>query len=41
MTYVITTACADVKHKACAAECPVLENRLAMRAIRILRRLKA
>ena len=25
----------------CAAECPVLENRLAMRAIRILRRLKA
>ena len=23
MTYVITTACVDVKHKACAAECPV------------------
>ena len=25
----------------CAAECPVLENRIAMRAIRVLRRLKA
>ncbi len=23
MTYVITTACVDVKHKACAQECPV------------------
>jgi NAD-dependent dihydropyrimidine dehydrogenase PreA subunit len=23
MTYVITSACVDVKHKACAAECPV------------------
>jgi len=23
MAYVITTACVDVKHKACAAECPV------------------
>ena len=25
----------------CAAECPVLENRIAMRAIRVLRRVKA
>ena len=25
----------------CASECPVLENRIAMRAIRVLRRLKA
>lgn len=23
MTYVITSACVDVKHKACAAECPM------------------
>ena len=23
MTYVITSACVDVKHKSCAAECPV------------------
>lgn len=23
MSYVITSACVDVKHKACAAECPV------------------
>ena len=23
MTYVITSACVDVKHKACAQECPV------------------
>jgi NAD-dependent dihydropyrimidine dehydrogenase PreA subunit len=23
MAYVITSACVDVKHKACAAECPV------------------
>jgi Fe-S-cluster-containing hydrogenase component 2 len=23
VTYVITSACVDVKHKACAAECPV------------------